>query len=249
MDQKEQEFLSGRVKDAVGQCFERSVPRFVGFLDAKGAAIAVNAAKQTGAKYSLFGGYEQAERCFFGAFPEWSDCEPALFPITKLRFTNKSDKPLCHRDFLGALMAEGVERDTVGDIIVGHPVTVVFVADSVAEHILLQIDKVGSAGVLVEKDHTDELPKGGGFEELTDTVASARLDCIVSVLMRGSRSQATTVIEDGLVAVNGLEVIKVTKNVCDGDVISVRRVGKFRIDSVSDRSKKNRVIMKYSKYI
>ena len=36
--------------------------------------------------------------------------------------------------------------------------------------------------------------------------------------------------------------------VAEGDVISIRKVGKFLIDSAVDRSKKNRIILKYRKY-
>lgn len=248
MDKKEQELLGSRVEDALRQCSERNVPRFIGFLDSKGAATAFNKAKNSGVKYRLFGGYDAAERVYFGAFPDWSNCEESLFPISKLKVINKSDKTLAHRDFLGAFMAQGIERDTVGDILVGHPDSVVFVAESVAKHIILQIDKIGTCGVTVEPDETDYIPNHGGFIELSCTVASLRLDCVVSSLGNMSRGQAAAIIEDGLVTIGGIEVLKLTRPVAEGDVISIRKVGKFLIDSAVDRSKKNRIILKYRKY-
>lgn len=248
MDKREQEFLRSRIKDAVRQSFTRNALRFVGFLDSSAMAVAENEAKHLNARFTFFGGYEEAERCFFAALPEWSNGEKDLFPVTKLKITNKSDRSLSHRDILGSLMAQGIERDTVGDILTSHPCSVVFVASSVAEHILLSVDKIGNCGVSVEVDASDFLPFAGSFLELSDTVASQRLDCVVASLAKTSRGRAAELIENGLVAVGGIEVLKVTKTVTAGDVISVRRVGKFQIDSINDRSKKDRIILKYRKY-
>lgn len=248
MDQKEQEFLKSRIRDAVRITRERNIPRFVGFLDSKAIATAVNEAQKEGADISLFGGYEAAERCFFASLPGWCDSGEGLFPIVKLKFTNKSDRPLGHRDILGSLMAQGIERDTVGDILPGHPVSVAFVAATVAEHIIASVDKIGNCGVTVEKCETEFLPSGGSFLEMSDTVASARLDCVVASLAKTSRQKAAELIEDGSVAVGSVEVLKMTKIVKPGDIVSIRRVGKFIIDAISDKSRKNRIILKYRKY-
>ena len=213
MDKSEQELLKNRVKDAVRQSSMRNALRFIGFLDSSAMAVAESAAKHFNARFTFFGGYDGAERCFFAVLPEWSDGETDLFPITKLKIVNKSDRPLTHRDILGSLMAQGIERDTVGDILVSHPCSVVFVASNVAEHLLLSIDKIGNCGVTVEKDGSSFLPVGNTFLELSDTIASERLDCVVSSLARTSRGKACELIEEGLVSVCGIEVLKVTKTV------------------------------------
>ena len=41
------------------------------------------------------------------------------FPITALEFTYREQDDLRHRDFLGSLMAMGIRRDTLGDILTG----------------------------------------------------------------------------------------------------------------------------------
>lgn len=248
MDSEEKSYLEARLYDAVKQCQKRSVPKFVGFLDAAGAAMATRAAKSENAAFRLFGGFSTAERVYFGVFPEWCDPETADFPIVKLRVVNKSDRKLSHRDILGALMSAGIERDTVGDIVTGSGDAVIFLSDSVAEHIKAEITKIASAGVELIVDETEFLPEGKGFSGGSDTVASPRLDAVVAALCNTSRSKAAELIEGGLVAVNGLQVEKLTKEVSASDVITVRHYGKFIIDSVADRSKKGRTILKYKKY-
>lgn len=249
MDPKEKEYLEARLADAAEQCRTRETPKFVGFLDSAGAAAAVRAASSSGTRFLLFGGYEGAERVYFGAFPDWCEPDGEMFPIAKLKIINKSGRELRHSDFLGALMSLGLERDTVGDILVGKKESFVFVSESVADYIVSQVTKIGSGGVEVSRDSSKVLPESGGFSERSDTVASKRLDCVVASLASCSRGKAAELIESGLVSVGGLEVTKITKEVAEGDVIAVRRVGKFVIDGISDVTKKGRLVLKYKKYI
>lgn len=249
MTQKDSEILKGRIRDTVKLCDKNNSPKFLGFLDSNGAAIAQNIARQESAKFMLYGGYDSAERLYFGAFPDWCDSKEELFPIVKLKITNKSDKKLSHRDFLGALMALGLERDVLGDILVSYPETIVFVARSVADYIITTVDKIGSSGVEISIDEADTLHFCNTFSEHSGTVASPRLDCVVAELIKGSRGKAVSVIEEGLVAVGGVAVTKVTRNVVEGDIISIRRVGKFVIDGITDVTRKNRIALKYRKYV
>lgn len=243
------ELLSARFCDAVKRCFQRGAPCFVGFIDAAGAAIAEKEAKKENLSYMFFGGYENAERVYFGVFPEGMEPDTAGFPIVRLDITDRSGKGFGHRDVLGTLMSEGIERDTVGDILIGNPVSSVFVSSSVADHIIGQTDKIASCGVTVERSEKDFLPQGGGFEDLSDTVASARFDCVVAAVCNVSRTRAAELIEGGFAALNGIAVEKTTKEVSPGDVISVRKYGKFTVDDLSYKTKKGRTVLKYRKYL
>lgn len=145
-------------------------------------------------------------------------------------------------------MSLGLERDTVGDIIVGKKESYVFVDESVAEYVISQVTKIGSSGVEVFKDNSKELEVAETFSDFSDTIASKRLDCVVAAFGNCSRGKAAEIIEMGLVSVGGLEVTKVTKEITEGDVISIRRKGKFIVDGISDVTKKGRLVLKYRKY-
>ena len=248
MDQKERSILEARLADCVRQCELRSVPKFVGFLDFSGAALAVTVARRENAKYMLFGGAEGCERVCFGVFPDWCEPQTQQFPIVRLLINNKSTRKLQHRDILGAFMSAGIERDTVGDIFVGDGDCTVFVIDSVAPHIMAYVDKIASAGVEIVRDDSEGLPETGGFIELHGTVASLRVDCVVAEVGNCSRSKASELISTGLVAVNGLEVQKPTAEIKNGDTLTVRRIGKFVIDSTDRTTKKGRIALDYRKY-
>jgi RNA-binding protein YlmH len=247
MTVEEREYLEARIRDAARQCEERSVPKFVGFLDPAGAAIALKVAAETKADYKLFGGYDTAERVFVGFLPPWCDKDAAKFPIVKLRIHNKSDRVLSHRDILGAIMSAGVERDTVGDILPDKD-SVVFVSGSVAPHLIAEITKIASSGVEITGDLTDFLPKSNQAEEKSTTVASLRFDSVVAALCNLSRGKAVATIESGYAFINGLEVFKTTKEIVTGDIITVRHYGRFEIFECENLTRKGRTVLKYKHF-
>ena len=249
MDSGEREYLEARINDSVRRCGLRSVPAFVGFLDASGAALAEKIGRRERAVYKLYGGYDGAERLYFGVFPEWCEPDIGAFPIVRLKITNKSRNEFTHRDVLGTIMSLGLERDTVGDIIVGGRESFVFVSDFVSQYIITQLTKIASCGVEITADSVSEMPAVNRFSEGSDTIASARLDCVAAALGNFSRSSAAEVISAGMVSVNGTETLKPTVEIAGGDIISIRKRGRFIVDAISDRTKKGRIILKYRKYI
>lgn len=73
--------------------------------------------------------------------------------------------------------------------------------------------------------------KRNQFEELTITVSSLRLDNIISKLANCSRNQAIDKLKNKLVLLNYQEEIKTHTIIHKDDIISIRRVGKFKIGS------------------
>lgn len=245
----ESELLIPRINDAVRLCESTQTPKFVGFLTSNQVAEAEKELKKFSTAYSFYGGYDEAERVLFGAFPEWCEERDALFPIAPVTFTYRKCDKLSHRDFLGALMSLGISRETVGDILIEEGRAVAFLSSDITDFVLSQIDKVARVGVMAEKGYVPPLPNMSGFEEITDTVASPRLDCVVASLSKCSRSQAETLILDGLVSINSVCVTKTVKAVLDGDKITIRKKGKFVIESLTQKTKKNRVILIAKKYV
>ena len=88
--------------------------------------------------FEAFGGADGCERVMvrFGNAETLGYDEP--FPI-KLLFaeplSRKFADKLTHRDILGALMGLGIERETLGDIIIRDSGAYIFCAETMAEHI------------------------------------------------------------------------------------------------------------------
>ena len=221
----------------------------VGFLSSEELAVAETIAKKYNCKVCFFGGYQDAERRIFGAFPDWCDNLEKLFPIKALTFTYRKGDTLSHRNFLGTFMSLGIARETVGDILVGEGRAVAFFSEEIANYVKTQVGKVSNIGVSIEEGFSFPLPGMSGFEDFTDTISSTRLDCVVASLAKCSRNHAVELIEGKLVSLNSVCCEKTVKSVVSGDRVTIRGRGKFTIESVNMRSKKDRVILKAKKYI
>ena len=244
----EQSVLRDRAWDAILIAEKTCAPHFIGFLTAEEKALLFK--ELGGESISFFGGYEDAERCFFAALPDWCERDNTdIFPIVPLTIAFKGEYNLSHRDFLGTLMSLGIKRECVGDILIEKGRAVVFLSRDIAEFVTINLEKVGGVGVSLQKGFSLPLPGQGSLCDFSDTVASLRLDCVVSALAGVSRSAACEMIEAGFVSVNSLLCEKITKAVAQNDKITLRGKGKFIIADVNDKSKKGRVILKYKKYV
>ncbi len=243
----ETDLLKDRLFDTVNISERTNKPKFLGFLSAEQTVFARNILEKLNCNYEFYGGYADAQRVMLGCLPEWA--ENAEFPITAVTAEFRKVDKLTHRDVLGSLMALGLKRETIGDILNEEGRAVIFLCSENADYVISQISKIGRVGVTLKKGYVLPLPKTGEMIEQSVTVASERLDCVVSALIGVSRNKATEKIEQSLVAVNSVVTEKVTARVTDGDIISVRSKGKFIIESLQDKTKKDRLVLKYKKYV
>ena len=157
-------------------------------------------------------------------------------------------KPLSHGDFLGSLLGLGIKREMTGDIIVRDNGADIIVMDEIAEFISDNYIKVGRVDISTEVLSLDELliPE----KETTlfyGTVASLRLDNTVSSGFKISRSKAAQAIRSGSVCVNHMEVCQPDFRVEEGDLISVRKKGRIRLNEVGGRTGKDRIGVTFEK--
>ena len=245
----EKHLLSARISDAVQISLKQSKYKAVGFLSEEEAAVAFSVADSLNAKFELYGGYENAVRTMFVAMPDWADDVFGCDFIVPVTFNFRKTDRLSHRDFLGTLMALGITRETVGDILIEEGRAVVFVAKDISRFVIEQVSKVGGTGVTVIEGFDLPLPSVSELVQLSSTVASNRLDSVVSAVINTSREKAKSLIGDGLVICNSTVCEKPTLLVNGGDKLSVRGYGRFIVDSCDGQTKKGRFILKYSKYV
>lgn len=245
----EDSVLTARIEDAVCLCELRNYPHFVGFLDERQAAMAEKIAKGLRfERYMLWGGYDDAQRVIFGAFPERQQPDCDSFPVLPLYTAFRKEDTLSHRDFLGSLMSQGIGRETVGDILVEEGRCVIFVRQEVSQYITGQMQKVGGAGIRFIKGDTSDLPKGRGFEELHSTISSARLDCVVASFTHSSREKADCLIKSGNVSMNYEIVLSGSTKVLPNHILSIKGYGKYCVDQIGPPTKKGRLKLLARRY-
>ena len=201
----------------------------------------------------FFGGYPDAERKMLVYLPDYLD-ENALYgedaPCICLRAAFFQGDSPSHRDFLGALMGAGVARETVGDICVGEGSCDFFVTAEIAPYLLQNFTSAGRTKLHLERiPLTDACIPEPEVKEIKDTLASLRLDSVISSGFRIGRSLAAQYVTGGKAAMDGLPCEKPDKPVSEGTKISVRGLGKIKLVKVNGKTKKGRISVVIHRYV
>lgn len=200
-----------------------------------------------------FGGYPEAERKMLFYLPEYLD-ESTLYesdsPIVCLRATFFQGDAPSHRDFLGALMGSGVAREAIGDICVGKGCCDFFAAAEVAPWLLQNFFSAGRTKLQLKQiPISDALIPAPEVKEIRDTLASVRLDSVISSGFRVARSLAAQYVTTGRVSINGLPCEKPDKSIDEGSKISVRGLGKIQLKNVNGQTKKGRISVVIDRFV
>lgn len=200
-----------------------------------------------------FGGFRDAERRMLVYLPDYLE-ESALWeedsPVVCLRAEFYHGDSPSHRDFLGALMGAGIARETLGDICVGKESCDFFVTEEIAPYILQNFTSAGRTHLRLSRVPLDQasIPEPE-VKEIRDTLASLRLDSVISSGFRIGRSLAAQYVTQGKAAIDGLPCEKPDKTVAEGAKISLRGLGKICLVSVNGRTKKDRISVIIQRYV
>lgn len=256
---KEETLLHKRFVELSNIAYQRSVITYSDFLNLNELNILHTTPKDLfPVPYMTFGGYAYSERQMaaflpdaFSLYMEKSEIQN-LYPIQIIKITPvhaKFAEELGHRDYLGALLNLGIERSKLGDILVQGTSAYVFVNESLADFIVNELVKVRHTVVLPQIVESAEFVYEPRFEVIKGTVASIRLDSLLSLAYSSSRSKLTGLIEGARVYVNGKLITSNAYHVKNDDIISVRGMGRFQFKQIVSETKKGRYYVELYKYI
>ena len=209
------------------------------FVTGEERALAVHAAREARVAVSFDGGWPDAEReqvCFH---PAWAEAEFTAVWV-EIRWAAKFAH-VEHRDLLGSLMALGMDRSFFGDLIAQEDHAYLLCLPEIAARLPMEWDKAGNVPIKVQQlaeAPAIEPPKG---EFLRDTVASLRLDCVLSAGMKTSRSRAAEIIRMGAVAVDHMPEERTDRVLAAGQLLSIRGFGRIRLTEVGSPTRKDRL--------
>lgn len=240
-----EELLKKRFADLAQKCYQKNQYTFTGFLGIADAACFYEIEKELSyVPYRFWGGYEDAERVMlrFGS-KELLGYEEE-FPIVSLKVTPVSAKfadTLTHRDYLGALMNLGIERDRLGDILLSEDGGRIFCASGMADFIMENLVKIKHTSV--ECKAADEpLPvKDPDVSEMAIQVSSGRIDGVAAKIYHLSRADAAELFRQKKVFIGGRLCENGSRLLKSGDVVSVRGYGKFEFSGEAGISKKGKL--------
>ena len=251
----EERTVLARVLDQMERTQNRSIPCGTQFLSpAQRAAAELLLAASGHPKHLFFGGFEGAERAVCVFLPDWMESEDWQCdeenPVGAVECAFPKDADLSHRDILGGLMGIGLIRERVGDILVLDDKAQIVALKEAIPIILSQFDQAGRYRLRLREIPLSELsPAPVQVKLVKDTVATLRLDAVLSSGFSISRGKAADFISGGKVSVNHRECLKTDKTVAEGDTITCRGLGKCVLTHVGGQSKKGRIIIEIERYI
>ena len=208
------------------------------------------------------GGYSAAERARVFFLPPYlldmdektlADCladvrEECLIP---LQIKGSGFRTLLHKDYLGAVLNLGIERDAIGDLCVCDAQSAVLFCDRViADFLCENLSRVANDAVHLSRASLPlDFNGGRKFQPISDTVASPRADSVVAALANLSRERAQALFREGLVEIDYEPAEKTDQQLAAPCVIVIRGKGKFIIRSLSEQTKKGRIRLLADKYL
>ncbi|MDR0294033.1 MAG: RNA-binding protein [Oscillospiraceae bacterium] len=243
------DLLLGHMEDLADKAVKTGCAASRFLTPAEAQSVSARLTRRHDVALSFDGGYDGAERTrAVLQNPDWGEWDRAgLFAVLKAEY--RSRDTLGHRDVLGALMALGIERDTIGDIMMDEHFAVLVCLPELGGYVAENLTKAGRVGVSVSEIGLGELP--AKQEELTvktDTVASLRLDAVLSAAFGLSRTKAAGLIAAGRVNLDHQLCLQPAKELGEGSLLSVRGLGRAKLLEAGERSKKGRIFVSVGLY-
>lgn len=265
---KEEQILLQHYNDMIQLAYQRSIPIYSQFSSLNELELAYQALDafygntvHEGTQFKLYGGYPEAERKIICFLPDQTNIDICKrdFPVSCVRISpvNKRfcDK-LSHRDYLGTIMNLGISRDQIGDILVKKEekgtnqvcVGYIFCKKDKID-LLLGINRIKHTTVVTDVVDLEHIEWTTEFKDITGSVSSFRLDAIIALATKSSRSKVLELIQAGNVFLNGRCCTENAKRLKEGDIFTIRGYGKFLFEKANSISKKGRYQITVKQYI
>lgn len=240
-----EELLKKRFVELAKKCYQQNQYTFTGFLGLADAACFYEIERELSyVPYALWGGYEGAERVMIRFGGEEMLGYEEDFPIVCLKITPLAEKfadTLTHRDYLGALMNLGIERDVLGDILIEGKAAWVFCTGSIADFISKNLSKVKHTSIFCGISET--VPAFGirDIKEIKLQISSERIDGVVAKVYKLSRSDSAELFRQKKIFIEGRLCENSSRMLKAGDTVSVRGYGKFEYRGETGISRKGKL--------
>lgn len=250
---KEDKMLLAGAEDKYQQCSEQYRVTHTNFLDLRQRSLIEKHWREMSrsggdVRLEFYGGYDDAERTVAVFLPDYADVSECPLSVIRIKAV-QGGRTLTHRDYLGSLTGLGLKREMTGDILTAENGADIIVLDEVKDFILMNYSKAGRVSLKPEAVELSELciPEKKTVI-IRDTVASLRLDNVISSAFRTSRAKAADAIRAGVVFVNSIQSEKPDMQVEEGAKLVLRGKGKAYLMEVGGRTRKDRINIIIEKY-
>lgn len=246
-------YLQKRLLDLANRAYQQNIYTYTNFLN----IIELQQYHKMYRELSFiesdsFGGVESCERQVVQFGSESDLGYPGVYPIDLIKISPliaKFSDDLTHRDYLGAVLNLGIDRNLIGDIVIKGHTGYLFCINHITQFILDNLIKIKHTNVscqLTDVQLEDIAPKK---EEIELIAASPRIDAVCASLTKLSRTQTVELFRTKKIFLNGICCENNSYSLKPDDVLVIRGTGKFIYQSEGAETRKGRVYVKLLKYI
>lgn len=250
---KEEIVLQKHLKDLAERSYQNNMFTFSGFLSLPQQDLLYSMQSELSyVPFSLFGGNDCCERKMvrFGAKEILGyNEEYPIMCVKVMPLIEKFADEFTHRDFLGAIMNLGIERSTIGDIILDGKKAYVFCMNQIASFMMEQLEQVKHTHMKCEIVLDDIAFSGKEPVEKEIIVTSVRIDVIISKLYNISRNQSLQLFSAKKVFVNGRSQESNSYMLKESESVTVRGYGKFDYLGIRYATKKEKICIAILQYV
>lgn len=157
---------------------------------------------------------------------------------------------LRHQDILGTMYSLNIASDLFGDILVIDNHYYIYILPIVQNYFESNFLKVKNSKVLLKEIDLDILSNyHRSYEEIELIVSSLRIDTILSSIIHTGRSHVEDYIKRKEVLYNYDFLRDTDIKLKEGDVFSIKKIGKYKFDSIIKSTKQGNMIIKILKYV
>lgn len=250
MQTEDKDLLLKKADHMVSVLNKSGLTQFFGFLSDEDFDYLSSYLRKRKILFSKYGGIVASERVFVSIY-EYEEPEECEYPIAVIKVVlAKNAKEQTHRNYLGSILSLGIDRRVVGDIVVDGKKAFIAVNRDFVDFLKSELTKISNETCSVTVvDDTSEIKRSDKFKEITISVASNRLDSVISELTNLSRENAKNLIIKGSVLINGEETLSPVKELKPGCKISVKKFGKFIFAAENGNTKSGRFRLTFKKYM
>ena len=236
---KEDKILLGNILDKYNKYINNGISTYSNFLNSRELKLITKYLDSKKIKYSIYPDYAFVEKkiIVFGSYLDY---------ITYYKVN--IDNTINHSNILGTLFSLGLNEDMIGDIFVEDNYFYLTSLSRMDEFLKREFLSIKHKPIkLIKVDEIILLKEH--FKSFDILVNSYRLDNIVSKITNNSRSIIDRMIIDKEIMLNYQEIKSSSVTLVSGDILSIRRYGKYKIGDNKGLTKKNKFILEVIKYI
>lgn len=257
----EDKILVSKLFDKIKSVDTKNIIEHTSFLDGYQRKILEEILNKLHYKnYIFYGGYEEAERKILILYPQklekyiksnLNKVFNTVVTVLNIKLPNELKGKYKHRDYLGGILKLGVKREKIGDILVTEDGADIIINKDIEKFLLNEIKiltRFAKSEIRIKS--VEELKNVEiKTEKLEIVVMQERLDSVVAEILKCSRTNANKIIEDERVFINYENIVKSAKVLKQGDLLTIRGKGRFKIGEIINNTRKGKLVIEIEKYV